>query len=132
MFILNYPELYLLVLPTLWFVRVYNGLDTDSQRLNHRIIGNVCGWNLMHTVAFWCISSYLKPISFWNYSEIGGFMVAWYWIEKKFFSRIHVGGDNYTTDTSTSVQDIVYSNPYQPRLDDFIFNWLGVLIYVYT
>eukprot|EP00164_Ancoracysta_twista_P021530 GFYU01039173.1.p1 GENE.GFYU01039173.1~~GFYU01039173.1.p1 ORF type:complete len:132 (+),score=18.09 GFYU01039173.1:167-562(+) len=124
--LLQYPELYLLPWPTLWFVHFYNE-KADSQMLNRQIIGNVCGWNLLHVLAFWVLSLYLGPQSYGEFAEIGLFMVAWYCIESYTFRSTapaqRSGQDKYNT---------VYENQYQPRLDDFVFNSVGVILYIVT
>ncbi len=128
---ITHPELYLLFVPTIIFVYIYNAIPNDKQKLNKTIIGNICGWNLLHVFAFFTISYYINLNSFKKFVEIVIFMVAWYMMEEI----------SYYINTKSKLIDIdinklncektkIYCNPYLPRLDDLVFNFIGIFLYI--
>jgi len=107
---------------TLLFIYLYNQLPDSQQLLNKRIVANICGWNLLHVVAWWGIA-YLLDIKFISdLPKIILLMLVWYALESVVFS--------FTNTPTVENQEIVYQNPYLPRPDDFIFNFAGVFGYL--
>ncbi len=127
-----YLKLFLLFVPALVFIYVYNKLFTQNDFLNKRIIYNICGWNILHVIGFFCLCIYLQARSLRDFLFVFVMMFLWpggeilcYWLYVKLRSS-KVARSHHAHD-----KDKVYVNPYLPRLDDFIFNTIGVLMYYF-
>tara|TARA_Y200000002_G_C22669341_1_gene659276 strand:+ start:596 stop:1006 length:411 start_codon:yes stop_codon:yes gene_type:complete len=129
---MKYLYLYLLFIPTLFFVYYYNKISFSEQILNKKIIWNICGWNILHVIAFFLICCFCKPTTIDDYLEIILFMIVWYLIE---FATFYLNNKYKLVKINKKVirktNKMIYSNPYVPRVDDFIFNFSGILIYIF-
>ena len=89
--------------------------------LNKRIIFNICGWNISHILSHYIISSLLKLE---NMSQIGQIFILdliWYLTEYILYKKIKF---NFKKSSG------VYENVYKPRLDNFVFNFIGIYLYI--
>jgi len=81
-----------------------------------------CIWNILHIIIFFGYCLIMKPVSAWDHAQIFAIGVVWYLMQ--YVARSHTSGD------TTSCPDVAYDNMLMPRLDDFVYNSLGQLIYV--
>ena len=129
----NFIYIYLLFIPNIIFVYLYNGQSTSITNidLNNRIIENICIWNLLHSVVFFILCIILHPESIYDYINIIIVMILWFLFEYfiyKINKKLNLIKVNKNVIKGGS--HLVYDNPYIPRYDDFIFNISGVLLYV--
>ena len=129
----NFIYIYLLFIPHIIFVYLYNGQSTSITNidLNNRIIENICIWNLLHSVVFFILCIILHPESIYDYINIIIVMILWFLFEYfiyKINKKLNLIKVNKNVIKGGS--HLVYDNPYIPRYDDFIFNISGVLLYV--
>lgn len=129
----NFIYIYLLFIPNIIFVYLYNGQSTNITNidLNNRIIENICIWNLLHSVVFFILCILLHPETIYDYINIIIVMILWFLFEYfiyKINKKLNLIKVNKNVIKGGS--DLVYDNPYIPRYDDFIFNISGVLLYV--
>ena len=129
----NFIYIYLLFIPNIIFVYLYNGQSTSITNidLNNRIIENICIWNLLHSVVFFILCIILHPESIYDYINIIIVMILWFLFEYfiyKMNKKLNLIKVNKNVIKGGS--HLVYDNPYIPRYDDFIFNISGVLLYV--
>tara|TARA_B100001996_G_C18472334_1_gene520480 strand:- start:267 stop:758 length:492 start_codon:yes stop_codon:yes gene_type:complete len=128
----NFIYIYLLFIPNIIFVYLYNGQSTNITNidLNNRIIENICIWNLLHSVVFFILCIILHPESIYDYINIIIVMILWFLFEYfiyKINKKLNLIKVNKNVIKGGS--HLVYDNPYIPRYDDFIFNISGVLLY---
>ena len=129
----NFIYIYLLFIPNIIFVYLYNGQSTNITNidLNNRIIENICIWNLLHSVVFFILCILLHPETIYDYINIIIVMILWFLFEYfiyKINKKLNLIKVNKNVIKGGS--HLVYDNPYIPRYDDFIFNISGVLLYV--
>ena len=129
----NFIYIYLLFIPNIIFVYLYNGQSTSITNidLNNRIIENICIWNLLHSVVFFILCIILHPETIYDYINIIIVMILWFLFEYfiyKINKKLNLIKVNKNVIKGGS--HLVYDNPYIPRYDDFIFNISGVLLYV--
>ena len=129
----NFIYIYLLFIPNIIFVYLYNGQSTNITNidLNNRIIKNICIWNLLHSVVFFILCILLHPETIYDYINIIIVMILWFLFEYfiyKINKKLNLIKVNKNVIKGGS--HLVYDNPYIPRYDDFIFNISGVLLYV--
>ena len=83
---------------------------------------NACIWNLSH-VLIYCFICYLfdAQLSIEKHLIVFVFGIIWY-MSCPYYKEGHYKCQN--------INDIVYENTDQPRIDDIIFNSMGQLLYV--
>jgi len=104
-----------------------NGDDKDSKecidKLNHTFLTlKFCIWNISHVFIFFIYCLILKPVTLYDHFLI--FMLGVVWYSMQYFAR---------KDTVGNIQkclNVAYDNMIHPRLDDFIYNILGQLLYI--
>jgi hypothetical protein len=79
-------------------------------------------WNVSHIIVFFIYCLILKPVNFIDHLKISMIGIIWYIIQYIF----HYNTKNYKKKCNHSVS---YENMLKPRLDDFIYNTLGQIIY---
>lgn len=84
----------------------------------------ICGWNISHIIVFYMYCVILKPITFINHTTIFLIGVLWYILQ-------HITSGN-SSGNIIDCPEVVYNNMIHPKLDDFIFNIAGQLIYIAT
>ena len=82
----------------------------------------ICLWNISHIIVFIVYCIILRPKTIYDHLNIMLLGVIWYLIQS--WSRNDTRGD------TTKCPDVVYKNILYPRLDDFIYNTIGQLIYI--
>jgi hypothetical protein len=80
-------------------------------------------WNMSHIIIFFIYCLIMKPVSFQDHFEIFMFGVVWYLMQY----IINYNTDKYKKKCNHSV---AYENIYKPRLDDFVYNTLGQILYL--
>ena len=127
-----YLKLFLLFVPALGFVYVYNKLFAQNDFLNKPIIYSICGWSIIHVIVYFCLCVYFQAHSLRDFLFVFLMMFLWagaeilcYWL------YMRLSSSNVAKSHNSNDKDKVYANPYLPRLDDFIFNTIGVLIYYF-
>ena len=90
---------------------------------------NVCGWNILHTIAFFTLSYFIKLQTIEQLFELIIFMVAWFVFELITYNLVNKLS-LISTGNHKCEEKKVYCNPYIPRLDDFAFNFLGIILYI--
>ena len=137
--------LYLLFIPSILFVYLYNKLPQNNQVLNKKLLWNICGWNLAHSLCFFIICLFVFPTTLYDYIEIFIFMLVWFVFELFFYhmnSKMNIFTINYHSicnhnkgKENNKCKNQIYNNPYIPRFDDIIFNFIGIglfTIYYHT
>ena len=79
-------------------------------------------WNVSHIFIFFIYCLIVKPISFTDHFKIFMIGVVWYLMQY----IVHYNTKEYKQKCDHSV---AYENMLKPRLDDFIYNTLGQLLY---
>ena len=129
---LKYTKIYLLFIPTSIFVYIYNKIEPEKQLLNKTLFWKVCGWNILHSIAFFSICYYLKINQLEDIKELSIFMFVWYLTEEiLFYLNKKLKIFNIAKELIQCKEKTVYCNPYTPRLDDFVYNYIGIGIYWY-
>ena len=80
-------------------------------------------WNISHIFVFFIYCLILKPVTFQDHLKIFMIGVVWYLIQ----FIVHYHSKKYKQKCNHSV---AYENLYTPRLDDFVYNILGQIIYI--
>ena len=92
-------------------------------KLNHTFLTlKFCIWNISHVFIFFIYCLILKPVTFYDHLFI--FMIGVIWYLMQYFTR---------KDTIGNIQkclNVAYDNMLHPRLDDFIYNILGQMLYI--
>ena len=82
-----------------------------------------CGWNILHIIVFFAYCVIIKkPQTLLDHAQVFAMGVVWYLMEYAASYQTH--GD------TTSCPGVAYDNMLMPRLDDFIYNTLGQVLYV--
>ena len=79
-------------------------------------------WNVSHIIIFFVYCMIVKPKSFIDHFKI--FMVGVMWYAMQYIVHYHT--EEYKQKCNHSV---AYENMLKPRLDDFIYNTLGQILY---
>lgn len=116
--------LFFLLPISLLIVYTINRNDELTNFLNKKIIFNVCGWNISHIFSHYFISLFLKCDNKNKFKQILMFDISWFLLEYICFIIIHKDKK-----IVKKQKNGVYENVYKPRLDDFIFNFLGIYLY---
>ena len=123
--------IYLLFIPNIIFVYLYNNQKNNNQTLNKKIGKNVCIWNLLHSLVFFILCIIIQPETIYDYINIIIVMILWflfeyivYEINRKKLNIIKINEKIINNENG------VYNNPYIPRYDDFVFNIIGVILYI--
>ena len=106
---------------------VQSGDGKDSKecidKLNHTFLTlKFCIWNISHVFIFFIYCLILKPVTLYDHVFI--FMIGVIWYLMQYFTR---------KDTIGNIQkclNVAYDNMLHPRLDDFIYNILGQMLYI--
>ena len=127
----NFIYIYLLFIPNIIFVYLYNGQSTSITNidLNNRIIENICIWNLLHSVVFFILCIILHPESIYDYINIIIVMILWFLFEYIVYEITKKLNIVKINEKIINNENGVYNNPYIPRYDDFVFNIIGVILY---
>ena len=92
-------------------------------KLNYTFLTlKLCIWNILHVFIFFIYCLILKPVTLYDHIFIFMLGVVWYLME--YFSN---------KDTIGNIEkclNVGYHNIKHPRLDDFIYNILGQLLYI--
>jgi hypothetical protein len=80
-------------------------------------------WNMSHIIIFFVYCLLLKPVTLLDHFKI--FMIGVVWYLMQYIT--HYDTIKYKKKCKHSIS---YENMLQPRLDDFIFNTLGQLLYI--
>jgi len=81
-----------------------------------------CVWNILHIIIFFGYCFIMKPRTLQDHAQIFAIGVVWY--SMQYLARYQTKGD------TASCPDVAYDNMLMPRLDDFIYNTLGQVLYV--
>ena len=116
-----------LLFPSLVTVYIINRNKKLTNLLNKVIIYNICGWNISHIIAHYilCVSIVLDNKS--KLRNIVIFDICWYLLEYLSYKITHKNKIN-----RNKTKEQIYENVYKPRLDDFVFNFLGIYLYTKT
>lgn len=119
--------MFFLLFPSLVIMYIINRNKKLTNFLNKKIIYNICGWNISHIIAHFILSVFIVIDSKIKFLYIIIFDICWYLLEYLSYIIIH----NNKTNRNKSKEQ-VYENVYKPRLDDFVFNFLGIYLYTKT
>ena len=119
--------LQLLLLLSIWiygiWLNTHDGNKECNDILNHTIFQmRIFVWNILHTVIFFVYCVIVKPVSIIDHIEVFGIGIIWFMLEYT--------TSMYTHGNTSSCPDVSYENIFTPRLDDFIYNILGQVIYI--
>jgi hypothetical protein len=128
---IGYVVLFLVVL--LVFIRIYGSLNNHcSDEWNKTLLKielRLCFWNAMHVLFFLGICVFLQPKTIVEHLIIFGIGVIWFAMQvivtKRFGGELFIEDNQKCTDSS-------YSDILWPKLDDFVYNSLGQVIFVFT
>ena len=123
--------LFLIVL--LVFVRIYGSLQNHcSDEWNKTLLKielRLCFWNAMHVLFFFGICVFLQPKSIVEHLII--FVIGVVWFTMQVIATKRLGGEVFLKDNQ-QCNDSSYSDILWPKLDDFIYNSLGQVIFLFT
>jgi hypothetical protein len=124
---------------TLFAIKLYSKMLTNSlkysqigdeedskeckDKLNHTFLTlKLCIWNTSHVFSFFICCLIFKPVTLEDHICI--FMLGVFWYLMQHFSN---------KDTIGNIQkclNVAYHNMRHPRIDDFIYNTFGQLLYI--
>lgn len=126
----SFIYIYILFIPTIIFVYLYNNQTNSNQTLNKKIGKNVCIWNLLHSLVFFILCIIIQLETIYDYINIIIVMILWFlfeYIVYKITKKLNIVKIN---EKIINNENGVYNNPYIPRYDDFVFNIIGVILYI--
>ena len=125
----NYKNkiLFNLILPGLITTYIINRNKKITNFLNKKIIFNICGWNISHIFFHYIICVLLRIDSKSELINIIIFDIYWFLFE--YLSYIIIHHKKSKKNKKNKSKNQVYKNVYKPRLDDFVFNFLGIYLY---
>ena len=116
------------------FVRLYGGKKNHcSDAWNKTMLKvelRVCFWNAMHVLFFLGICVFLEPRSLVEHLIIFGIGVLWYAMQV--LATDVWGGEVPMAEPKPQGPEASYSDLLRPKLDDFVYNSLGQVIFVFT
>ena len=105
-------------------LKEYNLEDQDP--LNKKIIElEVCGWNLLHVFVYFMLCLILNVRTIFGYMGVFLTGIVWYFLERMLFMKY---SKNHTNNGS---EDTVYDSISDPRPDDLVYNFIGIMIRMY-
>lgn len=116
------------VLITIAFVYIYNSfvkyyhydiLNTNITRIN------ICGWNLLHIVAYFMLCVYISPQTKYDYILLILSSFIWMLVEHLANKLMMKHTEEICNEANTC-----YCNPYLYKFDDIIFNLAGIMLYL--
>ena len=122
--------IYLLFIPNIIFVYLYNNQKNNNQTLNKKIGKNVCIWNLLHSLVFFILCIIIQPETIYDYINIIIVMILWFLFEYIVYEINKKLNIIKINEKIINNENGVYNNPYIPRYDDFVFNIIGVILYI--
>lgn len=128
---------FLLILPLFFIYWYVSYMKEESRRiqknpeehdpLNLKLIQlDICGWNILHVIFYFFLCYFLNIKSFNGYMCVFLVGVLWYFIEIRLFSTYN---HDFKEDTNPNT---VYSSISYPRVDDLLFNFVGIIIHMLT
>lgn len=123
--------LFLIVL--LVFVRIYGSLKNHcSDEWNKTLLKielRLCFWNAMHVLFFLGICVFLQPKSIVEHLII--FVIGIVWFAMQVIATERLGGEVFLKDNQ-QCNDSSYSDILWPKLDDFVYNSFGQVIFLFS
>ena len=115
------------------FIYVYvswlKKIGEEHDILNRTLLElDVCGWNLLHVIFYFMLCYILRVKSLLGYVVVFLVGIFWYFVEQVIFLHYRVPiGDNRHPNPNYVYHSISY-----PRVDDFVYNVIGILLYICT
>jgi uncharacterized membrane protein YhaH (DUF805 family) len=131
MLVYRYIFIILLQAVLLFSIRLYSKRLESSSRstkecddmLNRTLFElRFCMWNIIHIFVTFAICVIMKPRNLGDHMLIFAIGVVWFFIEYV--------SNSETTGAAESCPEAVYDNMLMPRLDDFLYNTLGQVLYI--
>jgi hypothetical protein len=120
-------QVFVLFIIQIYSIKLTNNNPDESKecidKLNHSFLTlKFCVWNVSHILVFFLYCIIMKPITLYDHILI--FILGIIWFLMQYFTRKNTKGD------VKNCPHVVYKNMLQPRLDDFIYNILGQVLYI--
>ena len=94
--------------------------------LNKKIIElEICGWNLLHVLVYFILCLILNVRTIFGYMGVFLTGIVWYFLERRLFMKYSKNR------TNKGSEDTVYDSISEPRPDDLVYNFIGIMIYMY-